>query len=186
MFSYNSAVLKCNLCHISIWNTEDYLCVMLSDRDISRKNMHVFESSCVIFTCIKHEWSVSRILTPHPPCWLDLNWKVTVMCKEETQEDVLCCAVLILSPGHFLTLSSLFCREINVEAAPHARERRAPQLRRRTLSCRTMWTDTLINTHINTNKWCCGFYTLTNIIPTCLMEEKNCHFLLRLMQIVHY
>lgn len=38
---------------------------------------------------------------PHPPCWLDLNWKVTVMCKEETQEDVLCCAVLILSPKHF-------------------------------------------------------------------------------------
>lgn len=110
---------------------------------------------------------------PHPPCWLDLNWKVTVMCKEETQEDVLCCAVLILSPEHFLTLSSLFCRVINVEAAPHARERRAPQLRRRTLSCRTMWTDTLINTHINTNKWCCGCYTLTNIIPTCLMEEKK-------------
>lgn len=55
MFSYNSAVLKCNLCHISIWNTEDYLCVRLSGRDIvihSKNNAGFFFSltSSAVFT----------------------------------------------------------------------------------------------------------------------------------------
>lgn len=124
--------------------------------------MHVFESSRVIFACIRHKWRVSRILPPcqHPPWKLDLNRKVTVMCEEEKQTAFVWgrfCSprrtlfpAPPLSPKCVVMLSSLFCREINVEEAPHPREGRAPQLRRKTHYCRTMWTDTLTNKHINT------------------------------------
>lgn len=109
------------------------------------------------------------------------------MCEEEKRTAFVwgcyCCTLRPtlfpappLSPEHVLMLSSLFCREINVEEAPHPRERRAPQPRRKTLYCRTMWTDTHINTHINTNNWCWGFYTFTNVTPT-YYGEKHWHSL---------
>lgn len=161
MYCDDSAAPKCNLCHICICNTEDYLCVMLSDREMmihAKNNAFIFyflalTSSavftwrypgriCTFFSVVVwflHALSMNGAgMLNHPPSML--------------------IAVLIPSPRHFfLTLISLFCREINVEAAPHLRERRAPRLRRRNLSCSTMWTDTVINTHIITNKWCCGF-----------------------------
>lgn len=122
--------------------------------------MHVFESSRVIFTCIKHKWWGKQDTTPpcqHPPWKLDLNRKVTDVWRGKTAFVWGCFCSLRrtlfpappLSPKRVVMLSSLFCREINVEEAPHPRERRVPQPRRKTLYCRTMWTGRLANKQIN-------------------------------------
>lgn len=123
--------------------------------------------------------SVSRILTPVSASSIGIGSEKTGNGDVwRRKADRFCLRVFLLhaasnlfpapplSPEHVLMLSSLFCRDINVEEAPHPRERRVPRPGRKTLYCRTMWTDTHINAHINTNNWCWGFYTFTNISPT--------------------
>lgn len=125
--------------------------------------------------------SVTRILTPVSASSHRIGSEKTGNCDVWRRKAGRFCCTLHptlfpappLSPEHVLMLSSLFCRDINVEEAPHPRERRAPQPRRKTLYCRMMWTDTHINAHSNTNNWCWGFYTFTNITPTYSMGRNT-------------